>query len=76
MVAYRKKTKISGRQLTLDLPPDLQNAEVEIWIVPIQSGQAVRDRSWLLQFPTWSEEDIKAIEEVSKKFNQWQITEF
>jgi len=82
MEAIKQIIKVKNDKITIHLSPEMNNTMVEVIILPVSSkinkkkvskDKGMRD---LLNVGIWSETDIQAMEEASKKFNLWTIQNF
>ena len=76
LIVYQKAYK-----LAIHLDPKMNNTKVEVIILPFSSKKANKENrnsglKDLLSIGVWSDSDIKAMEDASKKFNLWTIQSF
>ncbi len=77
MIALRKKISTADKQIVIDLPDELTGKDLEVLIIPVNDkNQNKKDRSWLLNGPTLSEQQLKIFDEIDQIFNQWNIQQF
>ena len=81
MEAIKQIVKVNDDKITIHLKPEMNNTRVEVIILPF-SPKKVNKKSKntglkdLLSVGVWSDSDIQAMEEASKKFNLWTIQSF
>jgi hypothetical protein len=81
MEAIKQIIKVKDHKITIHLKPEMNNTKVEVIVLPY-SQKKVRKESKelglkdLLSIGIWTDRDIQAMEEASKKFNQWTIQSF
>ena len=81
MEAIKQIIRVKDDKITIHLDPKMNNTKVEVIILPFSPkkvnkenrNSGLRD---LLSIGVWSDSDIKAMEDASKKFNLWTIQSF
>ncbi len=83
MQAIREIIEVKNHQVLIQLPDSFEAKEVEVIVLPAepQASKKDRDKAELLEFllngPTWSEEDVKHFEKtIQEGWKQWKIEEF
>lgn len=81
MEAIKQIVKVKNDKITIHLKPEMNNTKVEVIILPVSSKKGFKDNKEkglkdLLKVGIWSDSDILAMEEASKKFNLWTIQSF
>ena len=82
MEAIKQIIRVKDDKITIHLDPKMNNTKVEVIILPLSLKKKVKKETRnsglkdLLSIGVWSDGDIKAMEEASKKFNQWTIQSF
>jgi len=86
MIKLHLKTKIPENRhlnLSLDLPSDVPPGDADIFLVV--KSEAMKDnqkflnqqiQNALLDFPAWSDEEIKHFAQVREELNTWKPDEF
>ena len=81
MEAIKQIIRVKDEKITIHLSPEMNNTRVEVIVLPITGKKASKeDKQFgikdLLNIGIWSDTDIQAIEEASKRFNAWSIQNF
>ncbi|GAK53315.1 hypothetical protein U14_04580 [Candidatus Moduliflexus flocculans] len=83
MEAIRLITQVIDNQVNIEVPYHLNNREVEVILLPIETVPSVvpkLDKSAFLQFlkngPTFSDQELEHIEDVKKEFRHWTLDAF
>jgi hypothetical protein len=81
MNAIKQILKVKDDKITIHLSPELNNTRVEVIILPVlpkreNRGTKEAGLKDLLSIGVWSDSDIQAMEDASKKFNVWTIQSF
>lgn len=81
MNAIKQIVRIKNDKITIHLNPEMNNTRVEVIILPILPKRMNKDTKEaglkdLLNIGVWSDNDIQAMEETSKKINLWTIQSF
>lgn len=83
MEAIRLITQVIDNQVNIEVPYHLNNREVEVILLPVDtvSPAAPRlDKTAFLQFlkdgPTLTESELEQIEDVKKEFRHWTLDAF
>ena len=81
MDAIKQIVKVKDDKITIHLKPEMNNTRVEVIILPFSPKRVYKDSKHkglkdLLNIGVWSDNDIRVMEEASKKFNQWTIQSF
>ena len=76
LIVYQKAYK-----LAIHLDPKMNNTKVEVIILPFSPKKVNKENrnsglKDLLSIGVWSDSDIKAMEDASRKFNLWTIQSF
>jgi hypothetical protein len=75
MQLLRELRKVTGNQITIDLPANFYAKQVEILIIPYQKMQSVDDKDdWKKDFLSISQWDHITEEEL--RIKSWKIEEF
>ena len=81
MEAIKQIIRVKDDKITVHLDPKMNNTKVEVIILPFSSKKANKENrnsglKDLLSIGVWSDSDIKAMEDASKKFNLRTIQSF
>ncbi len=81
MNAIKQILKVKNDKITIHLDPEMNNTRVEVIILPVLPKRLNKDTKEaglkdLLNIGVWSDSDIQAMEETSKKINLWTIQSF
>ena len=81
MNAIKQIVRVKNDKITIHLNPEMNNTRVEVIILPILPKRINKDTKEtglkdLLNIGIWSDSDIQAMEETSKKINLWTIQSF
>ena len=81
MEAIKHILRVKDDKITVHLDPKLNNTKVEVIILPFSPKKVNKENrnsglKDLLSIGVWSDSDIKAMEDASKKFNLWTIQSF
>lgn len=81
MDAIKQIVRVKDDKITIHLSPEMNNTRVEVIILPLSEKKATGENKEaglkdLLSIGVWSDADIQAVEEASKKFNSWTIQSF
>jgi len=81
MEAIKQIIRVKDDKITVHLDPKMNNTKVEVIILPFSPKKINKENKNsglkdLLSIGVWSESDIKAMEDASKKFNLWTIQSF
>jgi hypothetical protein len=81
MEAIKQIVRVKDHKITIQLKPEMNNTKVEVIIIPFPQKKHEKDNidsgiKELLSIGVWSESDIKAMEDVSGKFNVWTVQKF
>jgi hypothetical protein len=74
MEAIKQIIRVKDEKITIHLSPEMNNTRVEVIVLPISGKKVSKEDKQsgikdLLNIGIWSETDIQAIEEASKRFN-------
>jgi hypothetical protein len=81
MEAIKQIIRVKDDKITIHLDPKMNNTKVEVIILPFSPKKVNKENrnsglKDLLSIGVWSDSDIKAMEDTSKKFNLWTIQSF
>jgi hypothetical protein len=81
MEAIKQIITVKDDKITIHLDPKMNNTKVEVIILPYSPKKVNKENrnsglKDLLSIGVWSDSDIKAMEDASKKFNLWTIQSF
>ena len=81
MEAIKQIIRVKDDKITIHLDPKMNNTKVEVIILPFSPKKVNKENrnsglKDLLSIGVWSDIDIKAMEDTSKKFNLWTIQSF
>ena len=81
MEAIKQIVRVKDDKITVHLDPKMNNTKVEVIILPFSSKKINKENKDsgvkdLLSIGVWSDSDIIAMEDASKKFNIWTIQSF
>jgi hypothetical protein len=81
MEAIKQIIRVKDEKITIHLNPEMNNMKVEVIILPIlpkknNKNNLEKGIKELESVSIWSNNEIKAIEDSSKKLNQWTIQNF
>ena len=81
MGAIKQILRVKNDKLTIHLSHELNNKRVEVVILPLSDEVADMENKEsgiqdLLSISVWTDEDIKQMEDASKKFNTWNFQSF
>jgi hypothetical protein len=81
MEAIKQIIRVKDDKITIHLDPKMNNTKVEVIIIPFSPKKGNKENrnsglKDLLSIGVWSDSDIKAMEDASKKFNLWTIQSF
>jgi hypothetical protein len=81
MEAIKQIIRVKDDKITIHLDPKMNNTKVEVIILPFSPKKVNKENrnsglKDLLSIGVWSDSDIKAMEDASKKFNLWTIQSF
>jgi len=81
MEAIKQIVRVKDDKITIHLDPKMNNTKVEVIILPFSPKKVNKENrnsglKDLLSIGVWSDSDIKAMEDTSKKFNLWTIQSF
>jgi len=81
MEAIKQIIRVKDDKITIHLDPKMNNTKVEVIILPFSPKKVNKENRSsglkdLLSIGVWSDSDIKAMEDASKKFNLWTIQSF
>jgi hypothetical protein len=81
MEAIKHIIRVKDDKITIHLDPKMNNTKVEVIILPFSPKKVNKENrnsglKDLLSIGVWSDSDIKAMEDASKKFNLWTIQSF
>ena len=81
MEAIKQIIRVKDDKITIHLDPKMNNTKVEVIILPFSPKKVNKENRKsglkdLLSIGVWSDSDIKAMEDASKKFNLWTIQSF
>ena len=73
--------RVKNDKLTIHLSHELNNKRVEVIISPLPDEEALPENKKsgiddLLSIGVWTDQDIKQIEDSSKKFSTWSFQSF
>jgi len=81
MEAIKQIIRVKDDKITIHLDPKMNNTKVEVIILPFSPKKVNKENrnsglKDLLSIGVWSDSDIKAMEDASKKFNLRTIQSF
>jgi hypothetical protein len=78
MIAIRQIQKVKSGSINISLPPDFDNKQVEIIILPIDedNGKTLNIQALLLTAPTLTDDELRGFETVREWMNQWNVKDF
>ena len=79
MEAIKKIIKTKNNKITLDIPNEFKNKNIEVIMIPSEEEDKINKEDFikfLKSGPTLSDNEIDNIEKVGKNINQWKIEKF
>ena len=79
MEAIKKIIKTKNNKITLDIPNEFKNKNIEVIMIPSEEEDKINKEDFikfLKSGPTLSNNEIDNIEKVGKNINQWKIEKF
>ena len=79
MEAIKKIIKTKKNKITLDIPNEFKNKDIEVIMIPSEENENINKKDFikfLKSGPTLSNNEIDNIEKAGKNINQWKIEKF
>ena len=79
MEAIKKIIKTKNNKITLDIPNEFKNKNIEVIMIPSEEEDKINKEDFikfLKSGPTLSNNEIDNIKKVGKNINQWKIEKF
>ena len=79
MEAIKKIIKTHNNKITIDIPEEFKNKNIEVIMIPSEENDKFSKKNFLQLLnsgPTLSDDEINNIKKVGGKINKWNIKEY